>query len=98
MVVFPSAFEFDVMVGSFRAFISGKTLAETCVKPGLDCILDGHCECLYFCVWCSYSCFFSFFFLSPEYRHASLSKIAMQKYDDDDVSPDMMPKVEPFNF
>ena len=42
--------------------------------------------------------FFFFFFLSPEYRHASLSKIAMQKYDDDDVSPDMMPKVEPFNF
>lgn len=34
--------------------------------------------------------------MNAEYRNACLSKIAMQKYSTDDVSPDMLPKVSCF--
>ena len=97
-MVFPSAFEFDVMVGASGLSSQGKlwqklVLHQVWTVYWMDTLN----------VYISVSdvvihVFFFFFFLSPEYRHASLSKIAMQKYDDDDVSPDMMPKVKPFNF
>ena len=97
MVVFPSAFEFDVMVGASGLSSQGKlwqklVLHQVWTVYWMDTLnvyisVSGVVIHVLFC-----------FFLSPEYRHASLSKIAMQKYDDDDVSPDMMPKVKPFNF